>query len=137
MEDGTMKKIDFTVEVTNTGYSAFAEDYSIYTVGADWAELEFNILEATNLWFEEKGKVVTMDNIRVNLDLPQFFEFYSVINASALCKRIRMNQSLLAQYISGHKKPSPAQLERILNGIRQVGRELAEINIVSTKKSRQ
>jgi transcriptional regulator with XRE-family HTH domain len=128
-----MKKIDFTVETTNTGYSAFADNYDIYTVGGDWADLEFNILEATNLWFEEEGKVVTMDNIRMNLDLPQFFEFYSIINASALCKRIKMNQSLLAQYISGHKKPSPAQLGRILNGIRQVGRELAEINIVISK----
>lgn len=129
-----MKKIDFTVERTNTGYSAFAEDYAIFTAGDDWADLEYNILEATNLWFEEEGKVVTRDNIRMNLDLPQFFEFYSVINASALSKRIKMNQSLLAQYVSGHKKPSPSQLERILNGIRQVGRELAEINIVSSKK---
>jgi len=126
-----MKKIEFIVEKTRTGYSAYATNYGIYTVGDDWKELEFNILEATNLYFEEEGKVVTMDNIRINLDLPQFFEFYSIINASALSKRIKMNQSLLAQYISGHKKPSPAQLERILNGIRQIGRELAEINIVS------
>ena len=133
METVMMKKIDFTVETTETGFSAFADNFNIFTVGGDWTELENNILEATNLWFEEEGKVVTMDNIRMNLDLPQFFEFYNVINASALSKRIKMNQSLLAQYISGHKKPSPAQLERILNGIRQLGRELAEINIVVTK----
>jgi hypothetical protein len=38
-----------------------------------------------------------------------------------------MNQSLLAQYIKGNKKPSSAQTQRILKGIRQVGRELAEI----------
>lgn len=128
-----MNKIDFTVEKTNTGYSAFAEDYMIFTVGDDWKDLEKNILEATNLWFEEQGKVITMDHIRLNLDLPQFFEYYNIINASALCKRIKMNQSLLAQYISGHKKPSRSQLERILNGIRQVGRELADINILVSK----
>jgi hypothetical protein len=126
-----MKKIEFTVEKAKIGYDAYATDYAIFTMADNWAELEYNILEATNLWFEEEGKVITMDNIRINLDLPQFFEFYSIINASALSKRIKMNQSLLAQYISGQKKPSPAQLERILNGIRQLGRELAEINIVS------
>ncbi len=128
-----MKKIEFIVEVTNTGYSAYATDYMVYTVGSDMEELRSNILEAINLHFEEEGKVVTLENIRITLDLPQFFEFYSVINASALCKRIKMNQSLLAQYISGQKKPSQAQLERIINGIRQVGRELAEINIVASK----
>ncbi len=128
-----MKKIEFIVEVTNTGYSAYATDYMVYTVGSDMEELRSNILEAINLHFEDDGKVVTLEDIRISLDLPQFFEFYSVINASALCKRIKMNQSLLAQYISGQKKPSPAQLERIMNGIRQVGRELAEINIVASK----
>ncbi|TSA32997.1 MAG: XRE family transcriptional regulator [Porphyromonadaceae bacterium] len=128
-----MKKIDFTVEKTNTGYSAYAEKHMIYTAGSNWEELEYNILEATNLYFEDEGKVVTPDDLRISLDLPQFFEFYKVINASALSERIKMNQSLLAQYISGHKKPSAAQLQRILKGIRQVGRELAEIHIIGSK----
>ncbi|MCX6227416.1 MAG: XRE family transcriptional regulator [Bacteroidia bacterium] len=129
-----MKRIEFIVEVTNTGYSAYATDFMVYTVGANMEELRSNILEAINLHFEDQGRIISPEDIKITLDLPQFFEFYNVINASALCKRIKMNQSLLAQYISGHKKPSPAQLERILNGIRQVGRELAEINIISSTK---
>ena len=132
-----MKKIEFVVEVTNTGYSAFATDYMVYTVGGDMDELVTNILEAMNLYFEDQGRVITQEEIKITLDLPQFFEFYSIINASALSKRIRMNQSLLAQYISGHKKPSPAQLQRIINGIRQVGKELSEINITIPKTPRR
>jgi len=128
-----MNRIDFTVEKTNTGYSAYAEKYMIATTGSSWGELEANILEAGGLYFEEAGKVVRMEDIRISLDLPQFFEFYKVINASALCDRIKMNQSLLAQYISGRKKPSAAQLERILKGIQQVGRELADIHIIASK----
>jgi transcriptional regulator with XRE-family HTH domain len=108
----------------------------VYTVGGDMEELRFNILEAINLHFEDQGGGITYDDIKITLDLPQFFEFYSIINASALSKRIKMNQSLLAQYISGHKKPSPAQLQRILNGIRQLGRELADIDIVIPAKSK-
>jgi predicted transcriptional regulator len=61
------------------------------------------------------------------LDLPQFFSFYKVINAKALSERIGMNQSLLAQYIKGNKKPSTAQKKRILKGVHQVGKELASI----------
>jgi predicted RNase H-like HicB family nuclease len=128
-----MKKIEFVVEVTNTGYSAYAKDFMVYTVGSDMEELRANILEAMNFHFEDIGRIINPDEINITLDLPQFFEFYNVINASALCKRIKMNQSLLAQYISGHKKPSPAQLERILSGIRQIGRELAEINITISR----
>ncbi len=59
--------------------------------------------------------------------MPQFFKFYKVINAKALSKRIGINQSLLAQYIKGIKKPSTAQTRRILKGVRDVGRELAAI----------
>jgi len=41
-----------------------------------------------------------------------------------------MKQSLLAQYTTGKKKPSPAQVERILKGVQQIGRELAEIRFL-------
>ncbi|MFA5815632.1 MAG: hypothetical protein WC865_08435 [Bacteroidales bacterium] len=105
----------------------------VYTAGSNLEELKANILEAINLYFEEDGKIVGQDDLRISLDLPQFFEFYKVINASALSERIKMNQSLLAQYISGNKKPSSAQVQRILKGIQQIGRELAEICIISSK----
>lgn len=41
-----------------------------------------------------------------------------------------MNQSLLAQYIKGIKKPSVNQTHRILEGVQQIGRELAEIRFL-------
>jgi hypothetical protein len=41
-----------------------------------------------------------------------------------------MTQSLLAQYIKGIKKPSPVQARRILSGVQQIGRELAEVKFL-------
>jgi hypothetical protein len=41
-----------------------------------------------------------------------------------------MNQSLLAQYIKGVKKPSATQTQRILHGVQQVGKELAAIRFL-------
>ncbi len=41
-----------------------------------------------------------------------------------------MNQSLLAQYIKGIKKPSANQTQRILQGVQQIGKELAEIRFL-------
>ena len=83
-----------------------------------------------NLHFEKQGKAVTEKDLKIGLDLPQFFEFYKVINAKVLSERIGINQSLLAQYIKGIKKPSPTQTQRILKGVQQVGKELAAIRFV-------
>ena len=123
-------KIEMIVERTKTGYSAYAEKYPVYTVGNSLDVLKINMLEALNLHFEKKGKTITENDLKITLDLPQFFEFYKVINAKALSERIGINQSLLAQYIKGIKKPSPTQTQRILMGVQQVGKELAAIRFI-------
>lgn len=123
-------KIEVIVEKTNTGYSAYTTKYSVYTVGVSLEEIKVNMLDALTLFFEDKGKTVTENDLKIVLDLPQFFEFYKVINAKALSDRIGMNQSLLAQYIKGNKKPSAAQTKRILKGVQQVGKELAAIQFI-------
>ena len=123
-------KIEVIVEKTRTGYSAYSDKYPVYTVGSSLEELKFNILAALNLYFERHGKILTENDLKITLDLPQFFEFYKVINAKALSERIGINQSLLAQYIKGIKKPSPTQTLRILKGVQSVGKELASISFI-------
>jgi len=126
-----MKKIGVTIEKTNTGYSAGADNYPVYTAGNSFEEIKSNMVEALNLHFEHNGgSLIDKDQIKLTLDLASFFEFYKVINAKALSERIGMNQSLLAQYINGIKKPSAEQTRRILKGIQQVGRELSEIRFI-------
>ncbi|RYY06735.1 MAG: XRE family transcriptional regulator [Sphingobacteriaceae bacterium] len=123
-------KTEIIVEKTKTGYSAYTEKYPVYTVGSNLDELKSNLLEALNLYFEAENKIFSEADLKITLDLPQFFEFYNVINAKALSERIGMNQSLLAQYIKGIKKPSANQTQRILQGVQQIGRELAEIRFL-------
>ncbi|MDO7888193.1 helix-turn-helix domain-containing protein [Hymenobacter cheonanensis] len=125
-----MAKIEFSVERTNTGYSAYttADNLAVAVVGATLPELKANMVEALTLHFEGEGRTFTEADLKIVLDLPQFFDFYKVINVSALAARLGMSQSLLAQYIGGQKKPSPKQTARILDGVRAVGRELAEMD---------
>ncbi len=123
-------KIEVIIEKTKTGYSAYAEKYPVYTVGKTLDALKKKSIEALNLYFEKDGKSVTEKDLKITLDLPQFFEFYKVINAKAFSERIGMNQSLLAQYIKGNKKPSPTQTQRILKGVQQIGNELAAIRFL-------
>ena len=126
-----MKQIKVTVEKTNTGFSAGADKYPVYTAGNSLEEIKSNIVEALNLHFEYNDKpTITEDGIQMVLDLASFFDFYKVINAKALSERIGMNQSLLAQYINGVKKPSAIQTRRILKGVQQVGKELVEMQFL-------
>lgn len=131
MKTFTRKKVNAIVEKTETGFSAFAIDYPVFTTGNTISELLDNIVEALNLYFEDDGILVEAKNVNLEIDLKQFFQYYRVINAKFLAKRIGMNATLLSQYVQGRKKPSAAQTEKILNGIHQIGRELSELSLVS------
>ncbi len=125
-------KIKITVTKEDTGYSAntLVKGNFIATEAETFEELKANVLEAINLAFEDKDFVYAIDEIQFEYDLESFFDFYRVINAKALSERIGMNQSLLAQYIKGIKKPSTAQTKRILQGVQQIGRELTEVRFL-------
>ncbi len=123
-------KFKFIVERTRTGYSAYEQNHPIFTTGDTILELQMNALEASNLYMEEQGKKVTRSNLDFEIDFKQFFEFYKVINAKYLAQRIGMNESLLSQYVTGKKKPSKKQVERIIDGLHEIGKELLEINLV-------
>ncbi|WEA02915.1 helix-turn-helix domain-containing protein [Mucilaginibacter sp. SJ] len=125
------KPIKFTVEKTNTGFSAYAEINGggiAATTGENLNELKENALEAYNaLAAEMAKKEVDINDIKLVYDIPQFFEFYKVINASQLAGRIKINRGLLSQYINGNKIPSDEQARKILQGVNALGRELAEV----------
>ncbi|SER75010.1 hypothetical protein [Pedobacter rhizosphaerae] len=127
-----MSKIEFIVEKTDTGFSAYASDESfpIGTSGDDVTELKKNIVDAYNSYAEIKGlKEVSINDILITLDVKQFFDYYKIINASALGAMIGMDKTLISQYANGHKKPGPKQIDRILTGIRQLGQELSSLNL--------
>lgn len=59
--------------------------------------------------------------------LYRLFVIHPELNASAIARRLRMGQSLFAQYVSGTKKPSAERERMILEEIRKIGRELAAV----------
>ncbi|RPD41344.1 XRE family transcriptional regulator [Chitinophaga barathri] len=128
-----MKKIVFIVEKTGTGYSAYAVDdkFPVGTAAANMTELRQNILDAMNTWRELKGLPdVSEKDVMIRLDLAQFFEYYKVINSSALAERIGISQSLLSQYANRIKIPSEKQVNRILSSIKDLGKELTHLELI-------
>ncbi len=125
-------KIKLRIIKEDLGYTALGQwkERSLVTCGDSWEELQNMIIEMLNLTFEDLGYTYTIDEIKFEYDLESFFDFYKVINAKALSQRIGMNQSLLAQYIKGVKKPSALQTRRILQGVHQIGKELSEVRFL-------
>lgn len=123
------KKIKVVVEKTSTGFSAYCIDLSVFTEANGVNELYENLLEALTLYFEDENPI-QKEQLDLRFDFRTFFQDYKILNARFLAERIGMNQSLLAQYTSGIKKPSEKQLKRILNGIHSVGKELSDISLI-------
>lgn len=124
------KKITMTVEKTDTGFSAYSNNDSIYTTGKTIPELINNAFEAAELFYEDQDIELSHSDIKFEIDLQQFFKYYKVLNAKFLAQKIGMNATLLSQYVQGHKKPSEKQAEKILAGIHQIGQELSGLNLL-------
>jgi transcriptional regulator with XRE-family HTH domain len=125
-----ISKFDINVEITDTGYSAYliiSVNESIFTTGENIDELLKNLVESINFLFEEKNQYIDRENLTLNLDFKQFFEFYKVLNAKYLAERIGMNPSLLSQYINGKKLPSEKQKIKLLLGLNTIGNELIQL----------
>jgi predicted RNase H-like HicB family nuclease len=126
-----MKKLKVIVEKTSTGYSAYAENYNVYTAGGDVKELIANIIEAFNFHFEDSEEkiTVTRKNLDLSFSIPSLFQLYP-INVKHFAARIGMNYTLLSQYVQGRKKPSEKQTEKIVEGLKEVGKELSEVRLI-------
>lgn len=125
-----MKKYRMILEKTDTGFSAYSPDYPVFTTGESMNEVLKNAEETFNLWLGESSESIRPEQIKLELDFQQFFQYYNVINSKVLAEKIGMNPSLLSQYVSGKKKPSVAQSHRIVSGINRIGRELSELKLL-------
>ena len=125
-------KIKVVIEKTGDGFSAYAEKVSlpVGTIGDSIEEIRENMIEALNLHQKYHNRAMVKEaDLDFQFDLSSFFAYYKVINAKALGERIGMHQSLLAQYISGKKKPSSRQIERIMAGKQKVEHKLIKLKI--------
>lgn len=90
-------------------------DYTISRDGIHWPGLDED-LSFEGFFRERKSN-----------PLYDLFIAHPELNASAVARRMRMSQSLFAQYVSGTKKPSKERFDEIMQTIRTIGCELAAV----------
>ncbi|MDR1610642.1 MAG: DUF2442 domain-containing protein [Candidatus Symbiothrix sp.] len=91
-------------------------NYNISYSGIHWPDVDEDISFESFLYDDPEPSGIS----RLFLTHPE-------LNASAIARQMGIQQSLLAAYIRGTKKPSPVRENEIKTAIRQIGKKLLEI----------
>ena len=93
----------------------------------------FNTIEEVKQSYAELGDEMPPclgEGVNFYFDLSSLFEYYSMLNVSALARYLGINDSLMRQYRKGGTPISGKQLEKIESGINRLGAELAALRLV-------
>lgn len=126
------------VEKSNNGFTAYTNDLlGLTSFGETLQELKENFAEALELHLEgmqEDGDDIPESfkgdfELIFDMDAQQFLEHMSKrVNISYVAELTGINRSLLAQYKSGNKTPSPKRKKLIINSFKLIGKELTCID---------
>ena len=85
-------------------------------IGIRWEEIDEDMSVESFLYEDPEPQGIS-----------RLFLIHPELNASAVARRMGIQQSLLASYIRGTKKPSLIREREIRNAVREIGRELAAV----------
>lgn len=88
-------------------------DYEIDDCGIRWENIDED-MSLESFTYDEPDPV----------GISNLFLSHPELNASAVARKAGISQSLMAQYISGHKRPSEERVQLILDTVHQIGQEL-------------
>ena len=94
--------------------------YEFWDYGIRWDEIDEDMSYESFYYEDTKAPMPGIQSI---------FLLHPELNISACARRMGIQQSLLASYIKGTKKPSKEREELILNTLRKIGKELSSISL--------
>ena len=107
------------------------------TVGKTVEEVTHNLKDLIQDHLDHEGKTqvewqgVKVEDIKFEYvyDLTELFDVLSAVKINSIADLAGINQSLMRQYASGVKYPSPQQAKRIQEAVHQLGKKLMEVSI--------
>ncbi len=117
-------------------YNVTGEKVSLIGTGATATEAKedfFNTLDEVRGTYDVSREEIPAcldEGVEFRFDLSSLFEYYPMLNVSALARYLGINPSLMRQYRKGDTPISDKQLRRIEDGIRKLGAELAFLRIL-------
>ena len=120
-----MKPVTFFIEKTNTGYSAYAQEYGIVAVGKTHKAVQKDARDGLETQCDYLNEDLSQYEVKFTYDFAALIAALG-INMVALGEFIGMNPKLIEHYTSGRKKPSAPQKERLEQGLRQYAQVLLD-----------
>jgi predicted RNase H-like HicB family nuclease len=129
-----MRKLTAIVERNEETFFAFIKQIDGCVAGGHtYHEVKSNLEQILKIMIrndtELQKKLKQGYDIRFEVDLKSVFELVPEINVSQLAKSGDINPGLLRQYVSGTKKASEAQAEKVINAIDKLVRKLNSITL--------
>ncbi|MBQ5616580.1 MAG: DUF2442 domain-containing protein, partial [Bacteroidaceae bacterium] len=95
------------------------EKYELWAYGISWSELDED-MSYESFYYEDAKEPAN--------GIQAAFLKNPYLNISAVARKIGIQQSLLASYIKGTKKPSDTRKAEILDAIHEIGHSLLEVS---------
>lgn len=118
-----MQTVNFYVEKTTTGFSAYSEDFGIVATGRTLKALERDAQDGLEGQCEVTDENPEDFQLSYTYDFAALFEVFR-LNVDSVADYIGVNPTLISQYINQKKVPSKKQKDRIESGIHSYAKAL-------------
>lgn len=131
-----MKTITAIIERNEDAYFAYVDQIDGCVAGGNnFIEVKANLSEMIKLSMEEDPilhtKFAKGYEIKFEVDLESVFKLVPEINVTQLAKLGKLNSGLLRQYVSGAKKASENQAEKVMNAIEKLADKLNSLKVTA------
>ena len=129
-----MKTLTAIIERNEDAFFAYINEIEGCVAGGEnYEEVKTNLEQIISEFREEDieiGKQLEKGyNIKYQVDLESVFNLIPEVNITQLAKLIKMNPGLLRQYVSGSKKASEKQTNKVMEGIRRLTDKLRPLQM--------
>lgn len=128
--------IEKQADGTYMAYNTTGDEVTLIGTGDTVPEARadfFNSVNEVKAAYEEGGGDVPAflcEEVEFKFDLSSLFEYYKMLNVSALGRYLGINDSLMRQYKKGDTPISDVQLKKIESGLHRFADELAALKLV-------
>ena len=131
-----MKELIAVIERNEDSYFAYIEEIDGCVAGGiNYNEVKSNLDDILNLMIREEEEVRQLLKngyiIKFEVNLESVFDLIPEINISQLAKTGRMNPGLLRQYVSGTKRASERQTDKVMKAIQLLSAKLNSISLTT------
>ncbi len=129
-----MKQLTAVIERNKDAFFAYIKEVDGCVAGGKtYQQVKLNLEKVLRIAEKEdlelKKALSKGYKLKFEVDLESVFDLIPEVNISQLAKTANLNPGLLRQYVSGSKKASEAQTEKVMKAIKDVSLKLDSITL--------